>query len=72
MAASDGQPVATGNAEDESMKRRNRNVSTGQLINKLERCIAIANMRGDRAAAERFTKLLASAANSTQMKGVIA
>ena len=54
------------------MKRRNRNVSTGQLINKLERCIAIANMRGDRAAAERFTKLLASAANSTQMKGVIA
>lgn len=47
-------------------------VTTGQLINKLEQAIAIANMRGDKAAAERFAKALAAAANSTKMPAVLA
>lgn len=57
-----------------TMARKNkaRKVTTGQLVNKLERCIALANMRGDRAAAERFCKLLASAMNSTQAPSVMA
>jgi hypothetical protein len=52
--------------------KKARKVTTGQLINKLERAIAVANMRGDRDAAERFMKLLASAANSTALRGIVA
>lgn len=53
-------------------KNKTRKVTTGQLVNKLERCIALANMRGDCAAAERFSKVLASAMNSTQAPSVLA
>jgi len=52
--------------------RKARKVTTGSLINKLERNIAIANMRGDKAAAQRFSAMLASAANSTSMREVVA
>ena len=52
--------------------KKTRKVTTGQLINKLERAIAVANMRADKAAAERFTKLLASAANSTALREIVA
>ena len=52
------------------MKRKP--VTTGSLINKLERNIALANMRGDKAAAEAFTKLLTAAVNSTQAPKVLA
>jgi hypothetical protein len=52
--------------------KKARKVTTGQLINKLERAIAVANMRGDRAAAERFTKVLEAAMNSTNAKAVLA
>jgi len=44
-----------------------KKVTTGSLINKLERNIAIANMRGDKAAVATFTKMLAAAVNSTDM-----
>ena len=43
------------------MKRRTSKVTTGSLINKLERAIAVANMRGDRATAELLCKKLADA-----------
>lgn len=52
--------------------KKPRKVTTGQLVNKLERAIAIANMRGDRAAADRLSKMLESAVNSTQMPKVLA
>ncbi len=54
------------------MSKKTRNVTTGTIINKLERNIALANMRGDKAAAERFAKMLAAAANSTKMRNVLA
>lgn len=52
--------------------KKQRKVTTGQLVNKLERAIAVANMRGDKAAAERLSKALASAINSTRMPRVLA
>lgn len=47
-------------------------VSVGQLINKLERNIALANMRGDVKAAEAFRKMLQAAVNGTQFPKVSA
>lgn len=52
--------------------KKPRKVTTGQLVNKLERCIALANMRGDKTASERFSKLLEAALNTTQMPKVFA
>jgi hypothetical protein len=49
-----------------------RTKTTGELINKLENAIAIANMRGDVKSAEKFTKALEIAINSTQMPEVLA
>lgn len=49
-----------------------KKVTTGTLINKLERNIALANMRGDKAAADGFQKLLTIAINATQAPKVIA
>jgi hypothetical protein len=55
------------------MKKTTRKpVSVGQLINKLERNIAIANMRGDSKAAEAFRRMLEQAVNSTQFPKVSA
>lgn len=55
------------------MKRRTKNPPTiGQLINKLERNIALANMRGDTKAAECFRRMLEQAVNSTQFPKVSA
>ena len=52
------------------MKRKS--VSIGSLINKLERSIALANMRGDKASAERFRKMLEQAVNGTKFREVSA
>ena len=52
------------------MKRKS--VSIGSLINKLERNIALANMRGDKASAERFRKMLEQAVNGTKFREVSA
>ena len=52
------------------MKRKQ--VTAGTLVNKLERNIALANMRGDTAAAERFRKMLEQAVNSTKFPKVSA
>lgn len=52
--------------------KKAKKVTTGTLINKLERNIAVANMRGDNAAADGFQKLLTIAINSTQAPKVIA
>lgn len=52
--------------------KKTRKVTTGRLINKLERCIAIANMRGDMAAATRFQVMLTQAINSTSFPKVSA
>jgi len=46
--------------------------SIGQLVNKLESAIAIANMRGDLRSAEQFRKMLEAAFNSTQFPKVSA
>lgn len=54
------------------MSKKTRKVTAGTIINKLERNIALANMRGDKVAAERFAKMLAAAINSTQTKNVLA
>lgn len=48
------------------MKKRRKPVSVGTLINKLERNIAIANIRGDKAASEAFRQMLEKAINSTK------
>ena len=53
------------------MKRKS-SVSIGRLINKLERGIALANMRGDKASAERFRKMLEQAVNGTRFREVSA
>lgn len=53
------------------MKRR-KPVTTGTLVNKLERNIAMANMRGDAKAAEAFRRMLEQAVNSTQFPKVSA
>lgn len=52
------------------MKRKS--VSIGSLINKLERSIALANMRGDKALAERFRKMLEQAVSGTKFREVSA
>lgn len=52
--------------------RKRKKPNVGSLVNKLERCIALANIRGDRAAAERFAKLLAAALNGTPLRDVVA
>ena len=53
------------------MKRKTaKKVTAGSLINKLERNIALANMRGDKVAAASFAKMLAAAVNSTKMPEV--
>lgn len=52
------------------MKRKS--VSIGSLINKLERSIALANMRGDKAIAERFRKMLEQAVSGTKFREVSA
>lgn len=49
-----------------------KRVSIGVLVNKLEKNIALANMRGDRSAAKKFGKMLEAALNGTQMPKVIA
>ena len=54
------------------MTKAKKTPSVGQLVNKLENAIAIANMRGDAAAAEKFKKMLEQALNGTQMRGVVA
>jgi len=54
------------------MTRRTKKVTTGSLINKLERAIAVANMRGDRASSELLSKKLADAMNSTNAPKVLA
>lgn len=54
------------------MSKKTRKVMTGTIINKLERNIALANMRGDKASAERFVKMLSAAINSTQAPKVMA
>jgi len=53
------------------MKTAKKTPTTGQLVNKLENCIAVANMRGDKVAAERFRGMLEMALNGTQMPKVI-
>lgn len=53
-------------------KKARKPVSVGRLINKIERNIALANMRGDVKAAETFRRLLEQAVNSTQFPKVSA
>jgi hypothetical protein len=53
-------------------KRTTKKVTVGQLINKLERNIAIANMNGDLQAAERFRQMLQQAASGTQFPEFVA
>lgn len=55
-----------------TMKRRTNKVTTGSLVNKLERAIAVANMRGDRVTSELLCKKLADAMNSTNASKVLA
>jgi hypothetical protein len=52
--------------------KNTRKPTTGQLINKLERAIALANMRGDVESARMFVKALEVAINSTGMAGFVA
>lgn len=47
-----------------------KTVKIGTLVNKLERNIALANMRGDKAAAAKFQRMLEAAVNGTQMPKV--
>lgn len=47
-------------------------ISTGQLVNKLENALALAIMRGDKQAEQKFTKALEMAANSTDFPKVSA
>lgn len=54
------------------MTKAKKTPSVGKLVNKLENAIAIANMRGDKAAAEKFQQMLEAALNGTQMKEVVA
>lgn len=53
------------------MSKSKKAPTIGQLVNKLEKAIALANMRGDKAASEQFQRFLESALNGTQMKEVI-
>lgn len=47
-------------------------ISTGKLVNKLENAIAVAIMRGDKLAEQKFTKALEMAINSTDFPKVSA
>lgn len=64
---------ATQVAMETAVKRKTKKrVSVCTLISKLERNIALANMRGDLKAAETFRKMLEAAWNSTNAREVLA
>ena len=52
------------------MSASKKTANVGTLVNKLERNIALANMRGDKASAAKFQQMLTTAVNSTQMPKV--
>jgi hypothetical protein len=49
-----------------------KHATTGALVNKLENAIAVAMMRGDKVAEQKFTKVLEMAVNSTDFPKVSA